>query len=219
LNYLRIYSEFIADRLARTIDDKESERHHIIPRRLGGTNDQANIIRLAFSDHLFAHLLLAKIYRGQMATAANIMLIRGAEGKRGRNARIHYSWVRRLHRANMSKGQKDRMRNPALRLQISSALKGRKKDPEAINKRTATRLAKNWRPSMEARQKMSKSWKLNPAAVKAMQQANRGKPLSPDHRRSIAQTLKGRPHSPARIAAIRDGRRRKNNPGQLSLNV
>ena len=65
MNYIRIYDEFITDRFNKQPSNhKYFERHHIVPKSLGGTNDKKNIIRLTASDHYFAHLCLAKIYGG-----------------------------------------------------------------------------------------------------------------------------------------------------------
>lgn len=67
MDYKRVYREFIADRRAReaTIAGY-SEKHHIKPRALGGTDEPANLIRLSADDHFLAHLLLAKIHGGAM---------------------------------------------------------------------------------------------------------------------------------------------------------
>lgn len=79
LNYQRIYREFIAAR-------QESpalgyvERHHILPRSLGGGNDADNLLDLTPEDHYFAHLLLAKIHGAKMASAL-FLLVTTAECK------------------------------------------------------------------------------------------------------------------------------------------
>ncbi len=67
MDYERIYRAFIADRRGREADlAGYSEKHHIKPRALGGTDEPANLIRLSAEDHFFAHLLLAKIHGGGM---------------------------------------------------------------------------------------------------------------------------------------------------------
>ena len=75
MNYARIYSEFIADRLTKQpVKPDYFEKHHILPRSLGGGNEKSNLIRLTPEDHLFAHLLLAKIHGGKMWNAAHAMV-------------------------------------------------------------------------------------------------------------------------------------------------
>jgi len=75
MDYKRIYTEFIKDRRGRENSlAGYFERHHIVPRSLGGSDEQANLISLSFEDHYFAHLLLACIYRGKMASALWMMV-------------------------------------------------------------------------------------------------------------------------------------------------
>lgn len=38
------------------------EKHHIIPKCMGGDNNPSNIVRLTSKEHYWAHYLLAKIY-------------------------------------------------------------------------------------------------------------------------------------------------------------
>lgn len=74
MNYERIYNEFIADRR-----DKEktligyTEKHHILPRSLGGDNAKENLIKLTAQDHYFAHELLARIHGNGMWSALFLM--------------------------------------------------------------------------------------------------------------------------------------------------
>lgn len=63
MDYKRIYLEFIADRRERS-SIGYTEKHHVVPRSMGGSDEPANIIALTPEDHFFAHLLLAKAYGG-----------------------------------------------------------------------------------------------------------------------------------------------------------
>lgn len=67
MDYERIYRDFIADRRAKPEPKGYSERHHIKPRSLGGTDEPDNLINLTAEDHYFAHLLLAKWLGGSRA--------------------------------------------------------------------------------------------------------------------------------------------------------
>lgn len=40
-----------------------SEKHHIIPKHMGGNNSSENIIILTYRQHILAHLLLYRVYR------------------------------------------------------------------------------------------------------------------------------------------------------------
>lgn len=74
MDYQRIYNEFIADRrIKETSLTGYTEKHHILPRSLGGDNSKENIIRLTAQDHYFAHELIARIYGGGMWNALFLM--------------------------------------------------------------------------------------------------------------------------------------------------
>ena len=42
-----------------------SERHHIVPRKLGGSNDKQNLVRLSAREHFVCHRLLTKMVTGK----------------------------------------------------------------------------------------------------------------------------------------------------------
>lgn len=96
MDYKRIYDSFIADRLHKQ-PSKPSyfEVHHIHPKALGGDDSKSNLIRLSPEDHLFAHLLLAKIYGGLMWNAVHAMATLGGGDKRIFGARYLFGVARR----------------------------------------------------------------------------------------------------------------------------
>lgn len=60
-----LYQDFIEDILQKRgrhgiEEDQYKEEHHIIPKSLGGTNDEDNLIDLLGREHFIAHQLLAK---------------------------------------------------------------------------------------------------------------------------------------------------------------
>lgn len=70
MDYRKIYSAFIASRKSIShARDAYTEKHHIQPRSLGGSDDPENLVRLTARDHYFAHCCLAKIYGGKMWSA------------------------------------------------------------------------------------------------------------------------------------------------------
>jgi hypothetical protein len=79
MDYKRIYAEFIKDRRAKESTlTGYSERHHIVPRSMGGGDDVENLISLTPEDHFFAHLVLAKAHNTRPAWGA-VMLMLGAK--------------------------------------------------------------------------------------------------------------------------------------------
>ena len=69
MNYQKIYNQLIEKRqqniLTKNKNDPNwiyNERHHIIPKCLGGTDDKSNLVNLTAREHFIAHYLLWKIH-------------------------------------------------------------------------------------------------------------------------------------------------------------
>jgi small subunit ribosomal protein S16 len=61
------YNSIISNAQTRTLPkDTYIERHHIIPRSLGGNNEQSNLVKLTAREHFVCHLLLTKMTIGRM---------------------------------------------------------------------------------------------------------------------------------------------------------
>ena len=118
MDYQRIYNEFIAD---RRIKERSltgyTEKHHILPRSLGGDNSKENIIRLAAQDHYFAHELLAKIYRGKMINALWMM----TTSSKYKTSRLMYQSAKENHVKEISP-------------KLIKAITGRKKSKDEIDR-------------------------------------------------------------------------------------
>lgn len=92
------------------------EKHHIIPRCIGGRNTPKNIVDLTPEEHYVAHQLLVKMYprgsqeRRKLIHAANLM----SHGNRYQNRGMNklYGWLRREHAAEMSKKMTGVKRGP-----------------------------------------------------------------------------------------------------------
>lgn len=61
MNYKKLYNNLIETRKNR-IMDTYYEKHHIIPKCMGGSNEEDNLIKLTFREHYMAHYILTKIY-------------------------------------------------------------------------------------------------------------------------------------------------------------
>ena len=69
MNYNRIYASIVlraqAEHNQRKISKKNGcyyEKHHILPKSLGGSNDKSNLALLTGREHFICHWLLVKIY-------------------------------------------------------------------------------------------------------------------------------------------------------------
>lgn len=88
MDYSNLYDLFIASRRKIekiTIEAGYYEIHHVLPRSMGGSNAQENLIALSVRDHIFAHSLLAKAYGGK-TWYAYWMMINGTASARAKKA-------------------------------------------------------------------------------------------------------------------------------------
>lgn len=201
MNYAKIYERFIAARRLVERDLTYFEKHHIIPRSLGGGNGMANLIRLSPDDHFFAHLLLAKIYGSKMIYAAQMM--RNRVGKvRGRLARDRYAWVARLHAQVARAANLGKKSSPQHRANMAKAMTGKTMTAEARAKISAS--LQGHTASAEARAKMSEAAKgrtQSPESIAKTAAANRGRKMTAEQCRASSERQKGRPGKPLTDAA------------------
>ena len=103
MDYNRIYNKLISNAQQR-IFVGYVEKHHIIPRCLGGTDDKQNIVDLTPEEHFVAHQLLVKIYPdNDKLIYATHMMTRNS-GNQKRNNKM-YGWLRRKYALTVSKNQ------------------------------------------------------------------------------------------------------------------
>jgi hypothetical protein len=78
--YTKIYFQIINNALSR-INHGYVEKHHIIPKSCGGSNDKNNLVSLTAREHFICHWLLTKMTSGEhlrnMHYAFKIMSVHG----------------------------------------------------------------------------------------------------------------------------------------------
>lgn len=213
MNYARIYDEFIADRRNKILG--WGERHHVIPKCVGGNNSTENLILLSPEDHFFAHLLLAKIFGGKLNTVAWLMANKLGD-VRGRHARKIYGWLRRKFAAESSVRQKERMRDPAIKGNMIAALTGKPKSAEAIAKRAMKMKGVKINFSPDQRLRLAdrlRAWlQANPDHYERLANKRRGSVMLPEYRERISSTLKGHAVSDETRQKLRQARLGKTTP-------
>lgn len=149
-----------------------SEKHHVIPRCIGGDDSDENIVCLTAAEHYVAHQLLVKIYpdNRKLVFAAWMM----CNGKRRSNKR--YAWLKRKQ------------------LQALSETHRGKKMPE-WNKRKLIEANTNRPCSEETRRKISEAQvgkALTDEHKRKLSESHRGKKLSDETRRKMSEAGKKR---------------------------
>ena len=128
--YTKWYYNIISTAQSRNLlDDIYIERHHIIPKSLGGNNNQTNLIRLTAREHFICHLLLTKMTVGpdqiKMKFAFVSMSRSSKNQKRYINNRLFEMY------------KKDRKHSNESKRKMSTAATGRKQTPETIENRAS----------------------------------------------------------------------------------
>jgi hypothetical protein len=101
MNYKKHYDKLMDRSKTRTLEGYV-EKHHIIPRCLGGTDDISNIAILTPEEHFLAHQLLVKIYpKSSPLIKAAVMMTTHHTHHRANNKL--FGWLRR--RASLQQKQ------------------------------------------------------------------------------------------------------------------
>lgn len=61
MNYQKLYTDIVKNAKQKTYDEY-SEKHHITPKCLGGSNKKENLVKLSYREHFLCHWLLCKIH-------------------------------------------------------------------------------------------------------------------------------------------------------------
>jgi hypothetical protein len=65
MDYIKIYNNLVESRKYRGEKKRKNDgfnKHHILPKCLGGKDESSNYVLLTFREHIIAHRLLCEIY-------------------------------------------------------------------------------------------------------------------------------------------------------------
>ena len=154
--YELIYYQII-ERSKSRITPKTIEKHHIIPRCLGGSNDATNIALLTPREHFVCHLLLTKMFTGEHRKKMIFAFIMMRNGARRKNQSERYVPSSRLYQF-LKQESKDllssRIVSEETRRKISekaklrpSSFKGKKHSDESKKKLSAAKKGRTQHPN------------------------------------------------------------------------
>jgi hypothetical protein len=174
--YTTWYQQIVGRARERTKPEGYCERHHVIPKSIGGTHRRDNLVFLTAREHLLCHYLLSKM----MIDAEHILKMKRAFGFMVAKSRNHIGRVRITGRIYSSlreaSSQGSALRNPANRFNPATADQAyRDKMSDSLSGREAP-----WRvgakDSEETRKRKSESGKK--------------KVFSPEHRAALSAAAK-----------------------------
>lgn len=108
MQYQKIYTNIVERAKSRQLEGY-CEKHHIIPRCLGGTDDKDNLVKLTYREHFLCHKLLCKIYPGnlKLVYAISFMVYSSKKNKRLVNSK-DFDYVKRMLAPHMGSWNKGR---------------------------------------------------------------------------------------------------------------
>ena len=93
VKYLNLYIRII-DRCKTMTDEELSdtyERHHILPKCMGGTNDKENLVKMPVRYHIMAHIILVEAYPNNYKLLHPLNFLFGKKDSKSKNIRDHHN--------------------------------------------------------------------------------------------------------------------------------
>ena len=175
MNYVAHYERLIARARNRVLTGY-SERHHVLPRCLGGGNSKENLVNLIPEEHYVAHQLLVKLYPTNMALAYAAVVM----SKHGRGNKA-YGWLRR-HVSQLKRG---RPHSPTHRANLAASLRKRNIANTGKPLSAEHKLKLSIAGRGKKRPPRSREWNLKQSL------AQTGKKQSPETRARVSASLLG----------------------------
>jgi hypothetical protein len=164
MNHQRIYDQII-ERAQRRQLEGYIEKHHLIPRCLGGNNDKDNIVQLTAREHFICHQLLCEIYpdNDKLKYALYLMNI-GKQKHKNADYQISSRTYERLKLEHslflIGKKQKDKTKQKKSEsMKLVWANKTDKEMTDKAQKVWITRRENNKESTLQQRQNISKALK------------------------------------------------------------
>lgn len=194
--YAKVYFNLI-ERARDRILAVQTEKHHIIPRSLGGTDAKSNLVRLTLREHFLAHCLLVKMAdieeRRKMLFALGCM-------SRGRTLTSRQFEIAKCAKHQAQLGKKA---SEGTRAKMSESQKGKVLSESAKQSLSVAKIGKslssNHRAAISAGQLGKKRGPCSEARRQAISLGNTGVShgsMSDDHKQKISCGNSGKVRTP-----------------------
>lgn len=184
--YKKAYDAIIRNAVDSKRDKTDGyyERHHIIPKSCGGTNDNDNLVLLTAREHYLCHKLLTKFTIGETQKKMFFAMWAFNRSSKNQNRIVissrDYEYVRTYLSKKLSEertGLPGRKLTEEQRQKISKSTKGKKKSEETKNR-------------------MKESWKNRPPRTKehceALSKSIKGRLLGDETKKKMSEAKKGK---------------------------
>ena len=141
----------------KNISETYGETHHIIPRSLGGSNDESNLVFLTAKEHFICHILLKNMFEGKQRNKMVVALFL-MSSQNNRNYKLNSKTYQKI-KEEFLHYQKTKTVSPEVRKQISEKLKGKIFSEETKKKISESKMGLE--KTQETRNKISQTLKGN----------------------------------------------------------
>ena len=168
MDYQKHYNALITRAMHRVLECY-AERHHVVPKCVGGSDTSDNIVSLTPEEHYVAHQLLCKIYPNEVKLAFALKMLTVSNQYQRRNNKT-YGWVKRQWRQTLSNTMKGKL------VGEKNGMYGKRHTPESIKRMKVARAGST----------------ITEEHKEAVRKANTGKTLSEEHKRILSQVHTGK---------------------------
>lgn len=109
MDYEKHYNLLISKARLRTSISGYVEKHHVVPKCLGGSDDVSNLVALYPEEHYVAHLLLVKMHPNIYAISYSALLMTRGTSQTVRSNKM-YGWLKRRFSKDCSEFQRQRFK-------------------------------------------------------------------------------------------------------------
>ena len=205
--YTRWYNNIIQQAQSRILPKSEyKERHHIIPRSLGGNNNSSNLVKLTAREHFICHWLLTKMVQGEAKKSMLYALFAMAAGHQKQyrystkiTSRL-YSNLKQVRSNLVREQQTGHTVSQETRNKIRDSQKGISRKPHTEETKVKMREAKKYQKpdSEETRLKKSLARKGKPSPLlgKTLSEEVKNKlrkpkpPRSEEHKKKLGEAVR-----------------------------
>lgn len=157
MNYERIYNQII-NRAKNRVLECYTEKHHIVPRCMNGSDEKTNLVSLTAREHFICHQVLVRMYPENTKLKFALWAMCNMKSKRQSrytpSSRIYESIKEEVVRM-ISEKKKGVKLSEEHKQKTRETLSGRKRPKDVIDKIHRTRKQNEWRHSDETKKKMT----------------------------------------------------------------
>ena len=222
MDYKKIYDQLVEKAKPRGLDKTKHEGyfeiHHIVPRCMGGGDEESNLVMFTAREHVISHKLLWKVYPENYSLMWAYF----------RTVNTHKGILtsREVERVKIERAEYMRNREVSdeTREKISKTLMGHKRTPESVEKTAAAnrgmKRSKETKKLLSQRRQelLASGWTMPEEARKKIGDANRGAVRSQEFKDNLSAIYKGK-IMPAHVIAATSAYQKSLRPWQKSASV